>query len=125
MRLKNFAINLTLGLTSVALAFFLSEFAVRLIAPQQLILIRPDIWRPIDILGWAHIPSVNTTINTGDRTVRVLTDQDGFRVGRAGRVEADRRILLLGVRAKHCRLAPATAAGSIARARRCAKHCCQ
>jgi hypothetical protein len=89
-------INVALILASLGLACFLGELAVRIIAPQQLIVKRPDIWQPVDTLGWTHRLDVNTTINTGERTVHVFTDQDGFRVGRAGRTEGKRRILLLG-----------------------------
>jgi hypothetical protein len=69
---------------------------VRLVAPQQLIISRPDIWRALDTLGWVHRPNVNTTINTGERTVQVVTDTDGFRVGRTERAPGRKRILLLG-----------------------------
>src|SRR5256714_14878773 len=81
---------------SLGLACGLAELLVRLAAPQQLIVKRPDIWQPVDTLGWNHRPNVSTTINTGERTIHLYTDRDGFRVGRAGRVEAKRRILLLG-----------------------------
>lgn len=89
-------VNAALILVSVGLAAFLGELSVRIIAPQQLIIKRPDIWQPADTLGWTHRSDVNTTINTGERTVHVFIDQDGFRVGRAGRTEGKRRILLLG-----------------------------
>jgi len=81
---------------SLGVAFGLGELLVRLVAPQQLIVKRPDIWEPADTLGWTHRPNVNATINTGERTVRVLTDRDGFRVGVRGRVDGETRILLLG-----------------------------
>ena len=81
---------------SLGIACGVGELVVRLVAPQQLIVKRPDIWQPVDTLGWTRRPNVNTTINTGERRVRVITDLDGFRVGGAGRVESKRRILLLG-----------------------------
>lgn len=77
-------------------ALGLGEGGVRLVAPQQLVLKRPDVWQPVDSLGWVNRPNLQTTINTGERTVRVFTDRDGFRVGHAGRVEGKKRILLLG-----------------------------
>jgi lysophospholipase L1-like esterase len=80
----------------MALALGLSEVVVRIAAPQQLIVNRPDIWTPVETLGWMHRANVDTTINTGERTVRVLTDEDGFRVGRQGRIHAMRRVLVLG-----------------------------
>jgi len=95
-RLREALVNVGMVSVSLSLAFGLGELAVRFVAPQQLIVKRPDIWQPVDTLGWTHRPNVNTTINTGERTVRVITDHDGFRVGVAGRVEGKKRILLLG-----------------------------
>ena len=83
-------------LASMAVSLAMGEVAVRAVAPQQLIQIRPDIWMPRDSVGWAHRPHVNTRINTGERSVDVITDQDGFRVGREGRIEADTQVLLIG-----------------------------
>ena len=81
---------------SFAVALILAEVVVRIFAPQQLVLIRPDIWQPVDSVGWRFRPNLNTTVNTGERTVHVYTDRDGFRVGRAGRVAAATRALLIG-----------------------------
>jgi hypothetical protein len=81
---------------SLVLACALGELAVRLLLPQQLIIKRPDVWQGIERLGWAHRPNVRATINTGERTVLFVTDEDGYRVGRSGRVAGNRRILLLG-----------------------------
>src|SRR5437879_3707351 len=69
---------------------------LRRVWPQQLAIKRPDICQAVETLGWAHRPNVNTTINTGERTVRVITDRDGLRVGLRGRVEGKRHVLLLG-----------------------------
>ena len=85
-----------LACASVLLALAIGEVLVRRFAPQQLILKRPDIWRPADSLGWVHRANVRTTINTGERTVTLVTDRDGFRIGRGGSVEAAKRVLLLG-----------------------------
>ena len=95
-RLRGLALNLLVACVSLCVAFGLGEGLVRLVAPQQLILKRPDIWQPVDTLGWVHRPDVNTTINTGEGTVRLVTDRDGYRVGPAGRVDGKKRILLLG-----------------------------
>ena len=94
--LRDALVKVGLVCGSLGLAVGVGEVVVRLAAPQQLIVKRPDIWQPVDTLGWTHRPDVNTTINTGERTVWMITDGDGFRVGRAGRVESKRRILLLG-----------------------------
>jgi lysophospholipase L1-like esterase len=81
---------------SLLVAFGLGEIMVRLFEPQQLILKRPDVWQPVDSLGWKHREGVSTTVNTGERTVELRTDSEGFRVGSAGRVEAPDQILILG-----------------------------
>lgn len=95
-RLRGLGLNLLVACVSLAVALGLGEGLVRLMAPQQLILKRPDIWEAVDTLGWTHRPGVNTTINTGEGTVRLLTDRDGYRVGVTGRIEGNKRILLLG-----------------------------
>lgn len=88
--------GLVLLLVSGGLALVGAEVAVRLVAPQQLIQIRPDLWQPVDTLGWARRPDVAVEMNTGERTVLVASDRDGFRVGRAGRQEAGTQVLLVG-----------------------------
>src|SRR2546421_5783302 len=95
-RWRDWALNLMAAGVGLGVALGLGELAVRWLAPQELIVKRPDIWRAVDTLGWVHWPELNTTINTGDRTVRLITDRDGFRVGAAGRGEGKKRVLLLG-----------------------------
>ncbi len=95
-RLRPHAFNAGLVALSLVGALLLAEGLVRLLAPQQLILIRPDLWQAADTLGWVHRPHVETLINTGERTVHVYTDQDGFRVGEKGRREGRKRVLILG-----------------------------
>jgi hypothetical protein len=93
---RDWVARLLLAASALAIAFGLGEGLVRLVAPQQLVLLRPDVWQPIDSLGWTHRPNVSTTINTGARSVRLITDADGLRLGTAGAIEGRRRILLLG-----------------------------
>lgn len=81
---------------SFILGLVLAEVATRVVAPQQLFLIRPDVFQPVDSLGWKHRPDLSTTINTGEGTVTLFTDHRGFRVGRDGAVESDRTVLILG-----------------------------
>lgn len=81
---------------ALLVALVLSEFIVRAVMPQQLIVFRPDIWGPVDTVGWALRPNIRTTINTGERTVSVISDSNGFRVGAAERPDADVHVLLLG-----------------------------
>ncbi len=68
---------MVVGLTVGTLA---SEVAVRWIAPQQLILLRDDVWMPVAGLGHRHCENANTRINTGEGEVRFITDQSGFRI---------------------------------------------
>jgi hypothetical protein len=88
--------TLALFALSSAIALAVTEVLIRIVAPQQLVALRPDVWQPADTVGWRFRPNLNTTINTGERTVHVFTDRDGFRVGRAGRSDAATRVLLLG-----------------------------
>ena len=94
--LRGVLLNGALLTFSLLLAVFAAEFALRLVAPQQLIQIRPDLWQPADTVGWMHRPNVTTTINTGEGPATVHTDRDGFRVGEAGRIEQGMPVLLIG-----------------------------
>jgi len=89
-------LNCALALASSITACGVGELIVRELAPQELIIKRPDVWKAVDTLGWVHQANLHTTINTGERTVHVVTDGEGFRVGRAGRPAARHHILLLG-----------------------------
>jgi hypothetical protein len=90
------ALNLTMLSLSLLVSLLLAEGAVRLLAPQQLVRVRPDVWMPADTLGWVHRPNLNTSINTGEGPVRIFTDHEGYRVGADGRIEASRAVLVLG-----------------------------
>jgi hypothetical protein len=57
------------------------ETFVRLLAPQSLILLRPDIFIPTEQLAWRHAPDVDTRVNTGEREIRWRTDDQGMRIG--------------------------------------------
>jgi hypothetical protein len=81
---------------SLLMTAVLMEFAIRIVAPQQLIMTRPDIWVPRDSLGWTFRPSLNTEVNTGERTVRLVTDSFGYRVSSMPRTPGVKRVLLLG-----------------------------
>jgi hypothetical protein len=69
---------------------------VRVAAPQQLIRYRPDVYASSDYYGHRQASNVDTRVNTGVRSVRLMTDAEGFRVGRAGRIDGEPRVLLLG-----------------------------
>ncbi len=95
--MKSLLINLALLLVSTLLTLFALEGFVRIVMPQQLIIIRPDIWIPDENgFGWRQAANVNTTLNTGERTVRFVTDANGNRIDPAGSTNAEKRILVIG-----------------------------
>lgn len=96
MRIRRLLVNLFLVAAASIIAFGLCEVIVRLAAPQQLIQIRPDLFLPLDTLGYGHQPNIDLTVNTGERDVRVRTDAAGFRIARAGRAVGQHKLLLLG-----------------------------
>jgi len=89
-------VNLAVAGISLGLALMIAEVGIRLVAPQQLIVIRPGLWLPKDSVGYIFHPNLHTVINTGERTVEFRTDAQGFRIGRNGRSEAQTQALLLG-----------------------------
>lgn len=93
---RDWLVNGTLSLGVLVLALVLSEGLVRLVAPQELVLKRPDIWKPDSRLGWVHHAGLATTVNTGGGTVRLYTDERGFRVGAGGRRSGEKTVLVLG-----------------------------
>lgn len=95
-RLAGFFGGVLLLFVTMTVVLVASEFLVRVVAPQQPMILRDDIWQPVDSLGWSHRPDVATSINTGEGSVRVFTDHRGYRVSATGPVEADRSVLLLG-----------------------------
>ena len=95
-RLRAIAIGLVLAGVAVLLSLLLLEGAVRLLAPQQLVAGRPDVFMPRDSVGWQFRPGLSTTLNTGERTVTLLTDSAGLRVGGGGRSEGHTKLLLIG-----------------------------
>jgi len=95
-RLRRVAVNVAALGGAIVVALLLAEAAVRIVAPQQLIIVRPDIWAPADSVGWVNKADVTTTINTGERTVHLYTDAQGMRVGASGRHDAPTRVLIIG-----------------------------
>lgn len=96
-RLREVGIRVGLLLCGLAAGLLLAEGLVRLAAPQQLIVLRPDIWIPDDGLGWKRAPGLDTRINTGEREVRLVTDESGRRAPGGVPPSAPKlRILALG-----------------------------
>ena len=82
VRRLNSAVGLTaLSLVAFGLGIVAVEVLTRLFVPQQLIMmVGPEIWRPVEGLGWATRENVDTIVNTGEADVRFVTDSDGHRV---------------------------------------------
>ena len=95
-RFRRWAGRLLLLVSSVGFSLVLAEGIVRLVRPQQLILLRPDVWVPHAGLGWVQAPEVDTRINTGEREVRFLTDEYGHRIGSQPMSQVTHRVLALG-----------------------------
>jgi hypothetical protein len=88
-----------LTVVSLILSLLIAEAFVRLVAPQQLILLRPDIWRPDSQIAYRHLSNVKTTVNTGEGEVHFFTDADGYRVNANSRSvsrQYDKAILTIG-----------------------------
>ena len=59
-RLRRTSTNVLLLIVSFTVAGLIAEGAVRLISPQQLILVRPDIWMAADT-GWIQAQTETRT----------------------------------------------------------------
>jgi len=96
IRLTNLIGKLALLFVSTSVSLLLGEAVVRQVAPQPLFHLRPDIWSS-DSGGLGHrlAPDLDTTINTGERDVRLLTDSEGHRIG-IGDVPVAGHVLALG-----------------------------
>lgn len=95
-RLQKWGIRLLLLFGSILVCLVVLEFLVRLVMPQQLIELRPDVYRPVEGIGHTLRPNLDTTINLGEREVRLLTDTNGYRTNGVVTDEAEVRVLALG-----------------------------
>jgi hypothetical protein len=96
--LRKVLLRLGLVLGSLAFTLLLLEILVRLFYPQQLILLRPDIWQAVeDGRGHGFVANQDTRINTGEREIRLITDAEGFRIGQtAPEPNPEIKILAIG-----------------------------
>jgi lysophospholipase L1-like esterase len=85
-----------LVLGSLLCALLLAELLLRTFLPQPLVWNTSAIWEPIDGPGWRRRPNLNVAVNTGERTVRVISDARGHRIGTAPVAHADLEILAIG-----------------------------
>ncbi len=97
MRLRPALAKVSTLAAGLLLAALMLEGGVRAMAPQQLIELRPDIWVPdYEGLGWRQRDGLDTTVNTGERTVRLRTGNHGHRISGSPRDEPALRVLALG-----------------------------
>jgi hypothetical protein len=93
---RRLTVGLSLLLISTVTCLLILEGAVRLLKPQQLVAVWMDTFQPADSIGWRFTPNIDQQINTGERSVRFVTDHDGFRIDPAGGTSADARVILIG-----------------------------
>lgn len=94
--LKRVAVRAAIVVGETLIVLILIEVLVRLFMPQQLVQLRPDMYVPDNRLGWDHAPNIDTWINTGERAVRVMTDEYGNRVRPGENDSTAYRVLALG-----------------------------
>lgn len=88
--MKNFLKNILLVFMSLIITIFMTELAIRLFLPQQLIYYNNDVWRPDSTFGWRHQENANTVINTGgEGLVHFKTDRNGYRINAGSDNEED------------------------------------
>lgn len=79
--MKKVSQKLLLVVLSMLVGFLAVEGLVRIFLPQQLIVLRPDIWRPDSTgFGHRHWENAETTVNVGQGEVHFVTDSNGFRI---------------------------------------------
>jgi hypothetical protein len=78
--MKSASLKIALFVLSTVIILVLAEVFVRFIMPQQLIILRSDIWRPDSTFGYRHREHVNTIVNTGEGPVHFVTDGNGYRI---------------------------------------------
>jgi hypothetical protein len=94
--LRRLGLRVVLLTAATGVLLLLSEYLVRAVRPQRLEVVRPDIWEPTEGLGWRIRPNLDTSVNTGEREVRIYTDERGFRKGLGPRPQGRKRVLLVG-----------------------------
>jgi hypothetical protein len=78
--MKSTSLKIALLVLSTVMILLLAEIFIRFIIPQQLIILRSDIWRPDSTFGYRHREHVNTVVNTGEGPVHFVTDGNGYRI---------------------------------------------
>lgn len=91
--------NFIILTVSLLVSLLAAEFVIRIVSPQQLILLRPDVWCPAPLLGWKHCPNASSKINSGEGEVTFTAGPDGYRTNpnRKQNVnESSYKLLVLG-----------------------------
>jgi hypothetical protein len=81
---------------SLAGALIFAELLLRIVRPQPLLWDTAAIWEPAEGPGWRRRANLNVEVNTGERTVRVISDERGHRIGAKNAGHADLEILAIG-----------------------------
>jgi hypothetical protein len=93
---RHWTFGLIVVLSATLLSLLVAEGLTRIFMPQPLVLLRPDVWMPLEHIGWRHTPNTDTRVNTGDREVRFRTDEQGFRIGATLPAPGDKTLVALG-----------------------------
>jgi hypothetical protein len=88
---------LALAAAAFALTLGFAELLVRTFLPQNLVLIRGDVWLPHERYAWTTAPNLDVAMSAGESRVRFKTDAEGNRIGDGVLPEATFRILALGI----------------------------
>ena len=94
--IRSLAVSVLLITFLTLITLLLAEAAVRTFLPQQLIEFSQNVYVPADEFGFKLKADNDIWVNRGDRKVHLLTDEDGYRTGEAGRIDTDINILALG-----------------------------
>jgi hypothetical protein len=83
---------LALLAVSIVLSVVLAEILVRVFLPQNLLLIRGDVWIPHERYAWTTAPNVDVAMSFGESPIRFVTDSDGNRTGPEGPRDGELRV---------------------------------
>lgn len=93
---KPYFYRFMLAIGSILTTLLMLEILVRLLMPQQLIDLRPDVYVSLEGVGHRFRPSLNTIVNPGEGDSVLLTDSKGYRIGRQMDENAASKILAIG-----------------------------
>lgn len=97
--MKKILQNTLIFLVAIIISLLIAEFGIRIVSPQNLILIHDDIWIPDSTLGWKAKPNADMKVNWGEGKVTFRTDENGYRIFREDVIETavvKKKILFIG-----------------------------